>query len=227
MSKFFRLISTLAVIVLIAVACNKSGGLKDTPPLVKLYQVKSAKIVYEYSGAASGTLTDIFANFGMYENKSNDILFNMGGKQSHVQTTSINNDTVTYVVDHAKKECVKTRSEFEMLKQYTANWNQQQKDNFILENYVRNGGERVGKETLLGKECDVVDMKMAGMKIWIWKGIMMKVEYQMGESKMIIAAKSIDADFSATAEMFEPPKDIPVKDQTKAPKGMPPGQNPH
>jgi hypothetical protein len=229
MSKFFRILPSLLLIALLGIAaCNKSGTLKDTPPEVKLYQVKSAKIVYVYSGPAKGTLTDIIANYGMYETKSSDVVYTMNGTQSHIRRMDIQNDSLTYVVDLDKKTGLKSRSELSMMKQIVTKLSPEQKANFTLENLLHNGAERVGKESILGKECDVLEFKMQSMKIWLWKGIAMKQEHAMGTMKMVIAAKSIDADFSASADMFEPPKDIKIEDQTNVRAPHPPmGKNPH
>ncbi len=36
------------------------------------------------------------------------------------------------------------------------------------------GVKKAGKETLLGKECDVFEVTKYNMKVWIWKGIALK-----------------------------------------------------
>jgi hypothetical protein len=228
MSRLLRILPSLLVVALVIVAaCSKSGNLKDTPPEVKFYQLKSALILYDYSGAATGTRKHYIANFGMYQNMADDVVFSMNGKQSHIQTMNITCDTVSYVVDLAKKEAVKSRTEFDMLKQFVKTWTPKQRDNFQLEYLVRNGGEILAKEKLLGKECDVVELKMMGMKHWIWKGVTLKSEFQMGESKMTITAKSIDEGYSPEQQQFEPPKGMTVKDQSSMPRQHPPTGNPH
>ena len=113
-----------------------------------------------------------------------------------------------------------------MLKEFTKNYTQQQKDNFQMEYLLQSGAKKLGKETLLGKECDVLDVPAMGMKHWIWKGITLKSEFNMGAGMMSIIAKSIDVDVTPNTEWFTPPKDITIQDEQKMPR--PQGQpNPH
>jgi hypothetical protein len=218
----------LPMIVLVSLlsGCGKSD-LKDTPPEVKFYQVKSAKIVYDYTGAAKGTRTHYLANYGMYQSMEDQVTFSMGGQSNNVHTMNITDDSTSYVIDLVKKTGMKSKIQFDMLKEFTKNYTQQQKDNFQMEYLLQSGAVKVGKETILGKECDILDVKTMGMKHWIWKGLTLKSEFNMGAGLMSIVAKSIDVDITPKAEWFAPPKDITISDHQNMPKPQGQQPNPH
>ncbi len=47
-------------------------------------------------------------------------------------------------------------------------------ENMDAKDIERYGVKKAGKETLLGKECDVFEVSKYDMKVWIWKGIAFK-----------------------------------------------------
>ena len=98
-------------------------------------------------------------------------------------------------------------------------------ENVNAELLMRMGGKKIGKETVLGKECDVYDLS-GSMKISMWKGIVLKSEMQMGQYKMNLTAKKIDTDASSTIEDFSVPKDVKIKTPVTGMGGMPPGHPP-
>ncbi len=47
-------------------------------------------------------------------------------------------------------------------------------ENMDAKDIERYGVKKVGKETLLGKECEIFEVSKYDMKVWIWKGIAFK-----------------------------------------------------
>ncbi len=47
-------------------------------------------------------------------------------------------------------------------------------ENMDAKDIERYGVRKAGKETLLGKECDVFEVTKYDMKVWIWRGIALK-----------------------------------------------------
>ena len=70
---------------------------------------------------------------------------------------------------------------------------------------IKMGYEIVGKETILGKECNI--WKQGRNKIWIWDGITLKAEY----GKNIETATNIEIDVDVPMDKFEIPEGFEVE----------------
>jgi hypothetical protein len=218
----FSLFFLLMVPVIIISSCgNKDTGLKTTPPNVKLYKVAAARIDYEYSGAATGTKTQIIANYGMYQREEDNFTMSLGDQKREIKSLTIRSDSMSYNIDMMKKEGKSTSSALGELESLTKSLTKEQRDNVNAELLVQMGGKKVGKETILGKECDVYDLQ-GQMKICMWNGIVLKSEIQMGAHKMNLVAKKIDTDITPTIADFSAPKDVKITPAIEG-MGLPPG----
>jgi hypothetical protein len=219
------LLSLLAISLIIIGGCGKKAtGLKDTPPKVKLYAIPAVRIEYEYTGASVGTKVQIIANHGMYQREEDNFTMNIGEQKREIKTLTIRNDSISYNIDLTKKEGMSTPTGMDQLEAMTKSFNKEQLENVNAELLVSMGGKKIGKETVLGKECDVYDLS-GSMKICMWKGIVLKSEMQMGAHKMNLIAKKIDTDVTPTIEDFSVPKDIKIK-SPQADMGLPPNHPP-
>ena len=205
--------------------CGKDTGLKETAPEVKLYSIPNARITYTYSGDAKGTKVISFANYGMYESDSDDFSFAMNGQNTPIKTLTLRCDTVNYTVDLTKKVAQKSPFDWKGLKELTASFTPEQKDNVGGEMIQRMmGGKKAGKETILGKECEAYELPGGG-KICMWKGIVMKQDMPMGGIKFTLVATKFEEDVDLAIADFTPAQDIKIEEPTAAP-GMPSGHPP-
>jgi hypothetical protein len=218
----FSLLLLLVIPVLLVTSCGKkSTGLKDTPPKVKLYSVPAVRIEFDYAGGATGTKTLLIANYGMYEREENN--FSMSGTENKM--LSIRNDSVSYMIDLKTKEGRSTPSEMSQLESMMHMNGKQQyasANEFLINNM---GAKKTGKETVAGKECDVYEIDagmQAKIKVYMWSGIVLKSEGDMGAHKIIWSAKKVDTDVTPTIEDFSVPKDVKIKAPEPA-TGLPPG----
>jgi hypothetical protein len=72
--------------------------------------------------------------------------------------------------------------------------------------------QKVGKETVIGKECEKFSLDNPSMNIkgfyWVWKGIALKMDADMSTVKMQMEATSIQENVNIPADKFEIPADI-------------------
>jgi hypothetical protein len=223
-------LSVLLFAGLLVAGCSKDSGLKTTPPIMKFYGIQSARIEYEYSGKAKGTKTTMFANWGMYQSDEDNIIMDQSGtgKSDTVHNISLLCDTLQYMLDMKTKKGQKMPITTEQFKQLVSMLPKDYKDNYAEFDLAQKGATKTGKETILGKECDIYEM-MGQAKFWFWKGINLKQEITMGEHKITLIAKKIDTDPGLNISDFTPPEEVKVTDMSKGlPAGHPPvdEQNP-
>ncbi|MBE0642603.1 MAG: hypothetical protein IH600_00815 [Bacteroidetes bacterium] len=217
------LLTILSMVVLIA-ACSQNGSedLKTTPPAIKLYNVANARIVYAYGGAASGKKTHLIANYGMYQAQTDEMTFTMGGMTQDVKQLDIINDTTEYTINIATKEGTRSLHDTSRLAAMVRDFSAEEMKNFQEAFILRSQGQKIGKDTVLGKICDLYVLPMMGMRISMWEGLTLRSSITMGEQELTMTATEIDTDYSPSINDFLPPKDVKLTDP-KPMGGMPPG----
>ncbi len=220
------LLTILSMILLVA-ACSNDGadGLSTTPPTIKIYNVPNARIVYEYGGAASGKKTHLIANYGMYQNQHDEMTFTMGGMTQDVKQLDIINDTTEYTINLATKEGTRSLHDTSRLSAMVRDFTPEEMKNFQEAFILRSQGQKIGKDTVLGKICDVYVLPMMGMRISMWEGLTLRSSITMGEQELTMTAIEIDTDYSPDVADFLPPKDAKIA-EPKPMGGMPPGHPP-
>jgi hypothetical protein len=77
------------------------------------------------------------------------------------------------------------------------------------------GGEKVGEEKFMGYTCEV--WKMLAVKVWLYKGIMLKSESDMMGMKHTTTATKIDFDTSVSNDDLKLPN-FPIQKPPAMPK---------
>jgi len=217
------LLTILSMILLVA-ACSQEGaeGLSTTPPAIKIYNVPSARVVYEYGGAASGKKTHLIANYGMYQNQQDEMTFTMGGMTQEVKQLDIVNDTTEYTVNLATMEGSRSLHDTSRISAMVRDFSEEEMKNFQESFILRSQGQKIGKDTVLGKICDVYVLPMMGMRISMWEGLTLRSSITMGEQELSMTAVELDTDYKPVITDFLPPKDAKISDP-KPMGAMPPG----
>ncbi len=206
-----KLTITLLVLVFISAALSAQD--------FKRYDFKSGKVEYKLSGATKGTQTMFFDNYGMKEAKFADMSIEMMGMKQKKNTLTILDGKDTYVVDWEKGSAVKMKTPlYSMFPKGTDLKN-------VGETMMQNmGAEKTGTGTVLGKKCDVWEIKKAGTKLWVWDSIPLKVEVKMMGIEMNQVATSVETDVKIPASKFEIPKSIKITEMGAGHGMMPPTQ---
>lgn len=166
------------------------------------YGIKSGIVEYKTSVMGFEAIQTLyFDNYGALEATVTSMEI-MGMK---TQNVTITKEGYIYTLDLENKTGTKTAIysgsviNFEdITDQVTKDWNL----------------KKVGKESVLGKECDKWSMnnESMGMKghYWVWKGVALKVDADMSSSKMLMEATKFEDNVNVPAEKFEIPADIVI-----------------
>jgi hypothetical protein len=219
------ILTVLSFAIVLSACSTNSDGLSTTPPTIKLYNVESARIVYAYGGAASGKKTHLIANYGMYQSQLDEMSFSMSGMKQDVNQLDIINDTTQFTINLKTKEGTRSLHDTSRLAAMVRDFTPEEMKNFQETFILRSQGQKVGKDTVLGKICDVYLLPMMGMRISMWEGLTLRSSISMGEQELTMTAVELETDIDPTLEMFTPPKDIKLS-EPKPMGGMPEGHPP-
>ncbi|MFQ5706632.1 MAG: hypothetical protein ACE5HO_04235 [bacterium] len=157
------------------------------------YGLKQACVEYQITGDMfSGTETLYFDRYGMREAKYSQQTVNvMGMKQENHTATFINfdEDGIIYTYDY------KTKSGTKMENPLKEAFQKKDMKEVGKEMMVQMGGQKIGTGKVLGKTCEIWEIKKMGTKTWVWNWINLKTETNMMGMKMTIEAKKISETF--------------------------------
>jgi len=190
---------TLFIFLIISIAISA----QDFKP----YQFKSRKVVYESTGAMTGTSTMIFDDYGMLEAKiSNTVMDIMGIKQKH-NNKEIMKGKWVYTIDLATNKG--TKIENPLYAMFPNGVDAKEVGEEMMKNM---GGVKIGTETILGKDCDIWEIKKLMSKVWVWKSIPIKSEINMMGMKITQIATSVEVDINVSPDNFNLPEGVEFKD---------------
>jgi len=176
-------------------ATEPDTGGKDKP-----FGVKSGIIEYTYSGDKTGKSTQYFDDYGLKNAVYTETV--ALGEENKGWVVSIGEDQ--YMWDPSRNDQgMKTRNP--MLKSLVESSG---KDilSYMASMYEQMGMTKSGKETFLGKDCDVFRGPLG--EVLVWKGIMMKMEMNMGTMVSRQEATSIKTNVSVDGKYFRIPENI-------------------
>ncbi|KAA3618937.1 MAG: hypothetical protein DWQ05_06110 [Calditrichaeota bacterium] len=181
----FLTISLVAALFLVGanssapVSPNSSHPLK---PMMKRYKIKSGIIEYKLTGVNSGKEIVYFDNWGMLEAKYTKTVMSMMGMTQKTNTLTLLDGEWTYNIDLDTNTGTKMATPlFQELQKNAKNQDLTDVGKKMMEDM---GGKKIGMEKLLGKLCEVWEIKAAYSKTWIWNGVAFKIEAGLGNMKM-------------------------------------------
>lgn len=197
---------TVALTWCMLLAANRAAS--QTATGIKRYQIRSSVVEYTLSGAQKGTETIYFDNWGMREAKYTKAELSVAGFSQKQNTLTLLDGGYTYNIDLDKR--TGTKMETPLLKELAA----QSKDlTETGEKMMKSmGGEKIGTEVILGKTCDVWEIKNMRSKVWVWKGVTLKTQVTMPNMEMTIMATKIDEGASIAPDKFAIPTDVKISE---------------
>jgi hypothetical protein len=206
--------SILKVNVLIGFALFSSLFLFSQNINAKRYEVESAKVDYQVKSLdGEGSKSLKFDRYGMRE-VVHEVL-RKNGKVIKDELTIINGDH-SYVIDLLKKKGVDisgmTKASMQMTAPKNGSYSAMGKD--MLKQM---GGQMVGHENFLGKDCEKWNLKMMGnIDMLIWKGVVLKTESKIMGMKMLEKAESIKTGVTLSDAELQIPKGVALdREQSK------------
>ena len=168
--------------------------------ILKPYGIKSGIIEYTYSGDKTGTGTLYFDDYGMKN-------------AMYMETVTEGEESKGWVVSHADYQYMwdpDQPADGMKMRNPLLTWiTESSKDtleSYTEEMYTKMGMVKNGKETFLGKECDVIKGDMG--KVLLWNGIMMMMDFKMGAYTSVQKATSIKTNIPVDAKYFIIPENI-------------------
>ncbi len=173
----------------------------------KKYPFKSGKIVYEYQGSTKGERIMYWDDYGFKE-----VTIEKYTIKGFLGMTTKTNSTTLYSGKYMyswENDDDKIFKEENPLAYSIENGNFDENDYDAYGKAVMDsmGFKKVDDEKILGKKCEVY--KGIG-KIWIWKGITLKMKTEMLGVNITFAATEIKTKVRVPKSVFELPKDKKV-----------------
>jgi hypothetical protein len=211
---------TFIVLILALFAASCTSNAQQN---MKRYKVKSGIVKYTTSisgkmmgSSVKGKGTEIlyFKSYGAVELQEEKYeqttVTNMFGQQSNdtekVHTiTKLDKDN-SYSVDFDEQIIYKQKN-VAMTTALYANADTEEAGKEIFESL---GGKKIGNESIVGYNCEI--WMLAGVKQWIYKGVMLKSEASVMGITTITTAESAQFNVSVDDRYFDLP-DFPVKNQ--------------
>ncbi|MFZ2286291.1 MAG: hypothetical protein WAV93_04835 [Bacteroidales bacterium] len=181
------------LVFMLTAACAQEKALKP-------YGIKSGIIEYAYSGDKTGTGTLYFDDYGM---KSAIYMKTLSeGEESTSWVLTSGNYQYMWDPDQPA-DGMKMRNP---LLTWITESSRDTLESYTEEMYTKMGMVKSGKETLLGKECDVIKGDMG--KVLVWNGIMMLMDFKMGAYPSKQEATSVKTNVAPDAKYFVIPQNI-------------------
>jgi len=168
---------------------------------MKRYNKERAQIEYTIDGnMQKGSETLIFDKWGAIEAKYSKLKIEVSGFSQETNTATFLEGTWMYNID------LNTRTGTKQENPLHVNLEGQDLQEVGKEILVKMGGKKVGTEKILGKLCEVWEIKSMGTRTWVWNWIPLKTVSNMGGMKIVITATKISD--SIDAKRLKRPKDI-------------------
>jgi hypothetical protein len=178
------------------------------------YTTKSGYIEYKLTGNTTGTKKmwwDDYGNKSRTEVNSVSVTKMFGiTNETKEQTVSVTNGTKFWSANLIEKTGTKgTYSVDEQLAFYEKMTEPEKRafEKKMLESY---GGSIVGKETIMGYECEIVSIM--GAKSWVYRGVVLKTEASILGITITETAVVFDKNITVPASKFEPYPGINYED---------------
>jgi len=192
--------------VLLAVAWT-SRTLAAEP---RRYQIESAVVEYKLSGTQTGKETLYFDRWGMREAKHAQTELKVAGRSFKTNRLALLDGEWTYSVDLDKK--TGTKMPTPLLPELKKRLERENKSLAELgkEMLIQMGGKKVGEENLLGKPCEIWELKSLRAKSWIWQGVTLKTTVDFAGQSMVTEAVSIDDKAKISADKLTVPAGVKI-----------------
>jgi len=159
------------------------SGEKTASVKFKRYGIKSGIVEYEAAGSMTGTIVLYFDDWGYKEAKFEKTEMKMMGISVKENKVTIIDGEWTYNINLDQKTGTKIKTPF--VEQIIETSGSNDLTNFGEQLMKNMGGKIAGKESVLGKECDIWEIKNLGSKILVWNWVPLKSDVNfMGQKSL-------------------------------------------
>jgi hypothetical protein len=194
MKRLINIILTCSLVVII------TANMTAQKVTLKPYGVASAVVDYKYSGATTGLGTLYFDDYGQRSNLYMDVV-EMGNRKRGY-TLTLGADQYMYSAN-PKEEGIKMQNPImkDLVGKQHANV-----ETITKMVYGQMGFQKTGAIIFLDKECEV----WTGDKgfAWIWKGIVLKMKYQMRGQETLQEATAVTLNAAIDEALLKVPENV-------------------
>lgn len=189
---------------------RQTGGDGSTNGYPKRYLVESGIIEYEITGPQTGTETVYFDKWGWREAKYTNTSLSIAGITRKENKLSLMDGDWIYHIDLERRTGTKIKNT--MLPQFVeAARRKDQSMTELGEKMLADmGGKKIGAEQVAGKSCDVWEIKNLGSKSWVWQGVTLRTQVNMGGLQITSAARSFVDNTAVPTDKFAIPGDVKI-----------------
>lgn len=184
----------------------------------KRYNIKSGVLKSKYSGIMEGEQILTFDMWGWRESTKGDKTTNVMGMKTVDKTSAYLDGINQYTYNPDTKTA--TKLENTILKNIIDGGEAKSLTDVGEKMLKDMGGEKVGTETILGKTCDVYEIKSYGTKTWVWNGVTLKLEMNMMGMTYAMEATSFEEGVSVNEADVKLPAGATITDSPALPPGF-------
>jgi len=162
-----------------------------------LFEVESGKITYELNGMMNGTEILYWDDWGNKQRKETNIVMEMMGMKQEQKSIMITIGKDLYNLDPVKKTGTHIINDM-----FEGKTNEEVAE-YGEEMLISMGGVKKADESILGKTCEVWEIKSVSSKVWIWKQISLKSSVSIMVPPQVTTAVEIQTDIPISSEFFE------------------------
>lgn len=179
------------------------------------YAVKSGHVTYELTGSTKGTKTVYWDDYGdkSYEEIKAISVVKLFGMTQKEEIHSINimvGDrfwNANLIDNTGQKGKLDYQDEMQELAGEMTEAEAKQLEKQIMDAL---GGEKLGKETILNRQCDVI--QIMGSKAWVYKGVLLKSQAKVMGIEVNELATLFKENIAVPTSKFEPLANISYQD---------------
>lgn len=172
----------------------------------KRYGIESGRIKYEFSNEASGTEMVHFDRWGWLEMRDVSMENSLLGK-AVAQRQQVLLDG-TQQITHTKGSSYASASMERHLSTALQKASPAVEVLFGEAVIEAKNAKRAGRDEVMGKSCAVYEIPNESVKVWVWKGIVLKHEKRLFDKRVTMTATMLDEEWKPEKKVFEMPEGL-------------------
>jgi hypothetical protein len=153
----------------------------------------------------TGTAIMYFDDYGMKEATYENTVMDMYGIKLETESINYLVGYFQYILDIKNNIATKTKN---TILQSLVEKSKGDLEEVGRDMFVSMGGEMTGTENMIGKPCEIWELKSMGTKIWVWENIPLRSETNLMGIQILRVATKIDENAVIPTEKLEVPTDI-------------------
>lgn len=170
------------------------------------YSIRSAIVEYDISGSQEGSKTIYFDDWGMRQAEESNTTITVGEFSKTANLLSITVGEWQYTINQDTKTGTKSKSQLLEIKEELEG--QKYFGELGEQMLIKMGGQKIGEERFMDKDCVVYNFKNLRMKAWYWNWILLKSETSSGPVNITVTARSLKENVSIPKEVFAVPEGV-------------------